>query len=148
MLNKERVKQTMLDLEQRRFDASKDAYLGYVSSARLDRTEPIENDELAQAAFARDLSEAFDEPVHSHADKIAKLQRIDFGPKSAVEEGAIVKVGGRQFVIAVATDRFSCDGLELMGISAQAPLYAAIEGKKAGETCRFNGRDIEIEAVI
>lgn len=147
-MDKERVKQTMLELEQQQFNTSKDAYLGYVSSARLDRTEPIENDELAQAAFARDLSEAFDEPLHAHADKIAKLQQIDFGPKSAVEEGAIVKVAGRQFVVAVATDRFSCDGNELMGISAQAPLYAAIEGKQAGETCSFNGRDIEIEAVI
>ncbi|HYX47215.1 MAG TPA: hypothetical protein VE820_10400, partial [Sphingomicrobium sp.] len=90
-MDKERVKQRMLELEQQQFDASRDAYLGYVSSARLDRTEPIENDELAQAAFARDLSEAFDEPVHAHADKIAKLKRIDFGPKSVVEEGAIVK---------------------------------------------------------
>ena len=147
-MDKERVKQTMLELEQQQFDTSRDAYLGYVSSARLDRTEPIENDELAQAAFARDLSEAFDEPLHAHADKIAKLRQIDFGPKSAVEEGAIVKVAGRQFVVAVATDRFSCDGQELMGISAQAPVYAAIEGKRAGETCSFNGRDIEIEAVI
>ena len=147
-MDKERVKQTMLELEQRQFDTSRDAYLGYVSSARLDRTEPIENDELAQAAFARDLSEAFDEPLHAHADKIAKLQQVDFGPKSAVEEGAIVKVAGRQFVIAVATDRFSCDGNELMGISAQAPLYAAIEGKRAGQTCTFKGRDIKIEAVI
>jgi hypothetical protein len=147
-MDKERVKRTMLELEQQRFDTSRDAYLGYVSSARLDRTEPIENDELAQAAFARDLSEAFDEPLHAHADKIAKLQQIDFGPKSAVEEGAIVKVAGRQFVVAVATDRFTCDGNELMGISAQAPLYAAIEGRQAGETCSFNGRDIEIEAVI
>ena len=147
-MDKERVKQTMLELEQQQFEASKDAYLSYVSSARLDRTEPIENDELAQAAFARDLSEAFDEPVHAHADKIAKLERIDFGPKSIVEEGAIIKIAGRQFVVAVATDRFTCDGNELMGISAAAPLYAAIEGKRAGETCNFNGRDIKIEAVI
>ena len=147
-MDKERVKQTMLELEQQQFEASKDAYLGFVSSARLDRTEPIENDELAQAAFARDLSEAFDEPVHAHADKIAKLQRIDFGPKSAVEEGAIIKVAGRQFVVAVATDRFTCDGNELMGISTAAPLYAAIEGKQAGDTSNFKGRDIKIEAVI
>ena len=147
-MDKERVKQTMLELEQQQFEASKDAYLGFVSSARLDRTEPIENDELAQAAFARDLSEAFDEPVHAHADKIAKLQRIDFGPKSAVEEGAIIKVAGRQFVVAVATDRFTCDGSELMGISTAAPLYAAIEGKQAGDTSNFKGRDIKIEAVI
>lgn len=147
-MNKEQVKQTMLKLEQQQFEASTDAYLGYVSSAMLDRTEPIENDELAQAAFARDLSEAFDEPVHAHADKISKLQRIDFGPKSAVEEGAIVKVAGRQFVVAVATDRFTCEGEELMGISAEAPLYQAIEGKQAGDTCTFNGRNLKIEAVV
>lgn len=147
-MDKERVKQAMLELEQQQFEASRDAYLGYVSSARLDRTEPIEHDEFAQAALARDLSEAFDEPLHAHADKIAKLRQIDFGPKSAVEEGAIVKLAGRWFVVAVATDRFSCDGRELMGISAQAPVYAAIDGKRAGQTCRFNGRDIDIEDVI
>jgi hypothetical protein len=130
-MNKERVKQTMLELEQQQFDASRDAYLDYVRSARLDQSEPIENDELAQAAFARDLSEAFDEPVHAHAEKIAKLQRIDFGPKRSVEEGAIIRLAGRQFVIAVAIDRFVCDGNELMGISAGAPLYAAIEGRRA-----------------
>lgn len=147
-MDKERVKQTMLKLEQQQLEASKNAYLDYVRSARLDRTEPIENDELAQAAFARDLSEAFDEPVHAHADKIEKLQRIDFRPKSVVEEGAIIKIAGRYFVVAVATDRFTCDGNELMGISAAAPLYAAIEGKRAAETFNFNGRNIKIEAVI
>jgi hypothetical protein len=147
-MDKERVKQTMLELERQQFEASKDAYLDYVRSARLDRSEPIEIDELAQAAFARDLSEAFDEPVHAHAEKVAKLQQIDFGPKSAVEEGAIIKVAGRQFVVAVATDRFTCEGDELMGISAAAPLYAAIEGTQAGDTCTFNGREIRIEAVI
>jgi len=147
-MDKERVKKTMLELEQKQFEASRDAYLGYVSSARLDRSEPIENDELAQAAFARDLSEAFDEPVHAHADKIAKLQAIDFGPKRTVEEGAIVKLAGRQFVVAVATDRFTCEGNELIGISTAAPLYVAIEGKQAGDTCTFNGREIRIESVI
>ena len=147
-MNKERVKQTMLELEQRQFDASRDAYLDYVGTARVDRSEPIENDELAQALFARDLAEAFDEPVHAHADKIAKLQAIDFGPKRRVEEGAIVKVAGRQFVVAVATDRFTCDENELMGISAAAPLFAAMEGKQTDDTCTFNGREIRIESVI
>ena len=147
-MDKERVKRTMLELEQGQFEASKVAYLAYVSSARVDQSEPIENDELAQAALARDLSEAFDETVHVHADKIAKLEQIDFGAKSAVDEGAIVKVAGRQFVVAVATDRFTCDGSELMGISSASPLFAAIKGRKAGDTGNLNGRLIKVEAVI
>ena len=35
-----------------------------------------------------------------------------------------------------------------MGISAAAPLYGALEGKKAGDTCGFNGREIMVEAVL
>lgn len=147
-MDKQRVKQTMLDLEQKRFDASREAYLEYVSAARLDRSEPIENDEQAQAEFARDLSEAFDQPVHAHADKIAKLQQIDFGPKDKVVEGAIVKMMDRYFVVAVATDRFVCDGNELIGVSAQAPLFQAIAGKSAGEASSFNGRDIIVGVVM
>src|SRR3954468_18825455 len=147
-MDKQRVKQTMLELEQRQFDASTGAYLDYVRSARLDRSEPIENDELAQALFARDLSEAFDEPVHAHAEKIAKLQAIDFGPKRSVEEGAIVTLAGGSFVVAVARDRFTAEGKQLRGIPAPAPLYAAIEGKQAGDACTFNGREIRIESVI
>ena len=89
--------------------------------ARLDRSEPIEDDEQAQAELASDLSEAFDDTVHSHTDKIEKLAAMDFGPKSKVEEGSVVKLGGRLFVIAVSTSKFVCDGNEIMGISTQAP---------------------------
>lgn len=146
-MDKQRVKQTMLELEQHHLDASRGDYLAFVASARLDRTEPIESDEQAQAELASDLSEAFDQPVHAHADKIARLQRIDFGPKDKVEEGAIIKIMDRHFVIAVATDRFVCDGIELMGISAQAPLFEALEGKSAGDAATFNGRRFVVDLV-
>jgi hypothetical protein len=147
-VDKKRVKQRMLELEQQSFETSREDYVQFVSSARLDRSEPIENDEQAQAEFASDLSEAFDQPVHAHAEKIRTLRNIDFGPKLKVEEGAIVKMMGRWFVVAVATDRFVCEGVEMMGVSAQAPLFQAIEGKSAGETLTFDGRDLVVDLVI
>lgn len=147
-MDKERVKKRMLDLEQQQFDCSREDYLEFVSSAHLDPTEPIENDEVAQAEFASDLSEAFDQPVHAHADKIAKLETIDFSAKQKIEEGAIVKIMDRWFVIAVATERFACEGTELMGVSIEAPLFQALEGKSAGDTCAFNGRDLTVDLVI
>jgi hypothetical protein len=115
-MDKQIVKQTMLSLEARDLESAREKYLEYVASARLDASEPIEDDEQAQAELASDLSEAFDDTVHSHLDKIRRLAAIDFGPKSRVEEGAVVKLGGRFFVIAVSTGKFSCDGNEVMGI--------------------------------
>jgi hypothetical protein len=65
-----------------------------------------------------------------------------------VEEGAIIKLGGRYFVISVSTGKFSCDGNEVMGISTQAPIYPAIEDKRAGDSFTFDGRSLVIEDVI
>lgn len=146
-MDKQRVKHTMLDLEQKQFDASREAYLAFVSSARLDRSEPVENDEQAQAEFASDLSEAFDQPVHAHAEKIERLKNISFAPKKAVEEGSIVKIMDRWFAVAVATAPFTCEGMEMMGVSLEAPLFRAIRGKVEGDRCAFNGRRFSIDVV-
>ena len=57
-MNKQIVKQTMLSLKARDLESAREKYLEYVGSARLDRSEPIEDDEQAQAQLASDLSEA------------------------------------------------------------------------------------------
>jgi hypothetical protein len=78
----------------------------------------------------------------------ARRANLDtFEPKSKVEEGAVVKLGGRFFVIAASTGKFMCDGNEITGISTQAPIYAELEGKRAGDAISFNGREFVIEEV-
>ncbi len=145
--DKGHVRETMLSLETAALHSARENYLDYVATARLDRTETIENDEQAQAEVASDLAEALDDTLDDYADKLDRLRLIDFGPKSAVAEGALVKLSGRYFVIAVSTSKFVCHGQELMGISTMAPIYQAIEGARAGETVKFNGRDLLVEEV-
>ena len=145
--NKGHVRETMLSLETAALHSARDHYLDYVATARLDRTETIENDEQAQAEVASDLAEALDDTLHDYADKLDKLKMIDFGPKSTVDEGAVVKLSGRYYVIAVSTSKFTCHGRELMGISTMAPIFDAIGGAQAGDTVQFNGRGLTVEEV-
>ncbi len=145
--NKDHIRETMLSLETAALQSARDHYLNYLSTARLDPTEPIENDEQAQAEVAADFAEALDDTLHDYADKLEKLRTIDFGPKSTVSEGAVVKLSGRYFVIAVSTSKFICQGRELMGISTMAPIFEAIDGARAGETVQFNGRNLTVEVV-
>jgi transcription elongation GreA/GreB family factor len=64
-----------------------------------------------------------------------------------VTEGALVRLSGRYFVIAVSTSKFTCDGRDVMGISTSAPIFKAIEGARAGDTVEVNGRKLVIEDV-
>lgn len=147
ILDKNIIRETLLSLEADAFQSAREEYFDYVADARLDRSEPIENDEQAQAEIAADFSEALDDTLHDHRDKLDKLKRVDFGPKTTVSEGALVRLSGRYFIIAVSTARFKCDGQEVMGISTMAPIFEAIEGAKAGEVAEFNGRKLVIEKV-
>ena len=88
-MDKNIIKETMLSLEGAALQSACEKYFDYVADARLDRSEPIENDKQAQAEIASDLSEALDDTLHDHADKLDKLREVDFGPKSAVTEGAL-----------------------------------------------------------
>ncbi len=147
-MNKYVLRETMLTLSAAELESAHDKYQRYLESARLDRSEPIENDEHAQAEISSDVAEAFDDTLHDYSRKIEKLKSIDFGPKSIVSEGAVVKLSGRHFVIAVSTDKFVCHGHEMMGISTAAPIYAAIEGAGAGDVVQFKGKKLVIQDVL
>jgi hypothetical protein len=146
-MDKTIIKETMLSLEGAALQSAREQYFDYVADARLDRSEPIENDEQAQAEIASDFSKALDDTLHDHTDKLDKLRKVDFGPKSTVAEGALIRLSGRYFMIAVSTGKFTCDGREVMGISTMAPIFEAIEGARAGEAVTFNGRTLLIEEV-
>jgi hypothetical protein len=71
--------------------SAREKYFDYVADARLDRSEqPIESDERAQAEIASDLSEVLDDTLHDYTDKLDKLREVDFWPRSAVTEGALL----------------------------------------------------------
>jgi hypothetical protein len=146
-MDKNIIKETLLSLEGATFQSAREKYFDYVAGARLDRSEPIDRDEQAHAEIAGDLSEALDDTLHDQTDKLDKLREVDFGPKSTVTEGALVRLSGRYFVIAVSTSKFTCDGREVIGISTMAPIFKAIKGARAGETVEFNGRKLVIEEV-
>ena len=59
-----------------------------------------------------------------------------------------IRVETDVLVIGVSTAEFSCQGKQFVGISQAAPIYAALEGKRAGETCEFRGRKLRIDEVL
>ncbi|MBA3908579.1 MAG: hypothetical protein C0524_01580 [Rhodobacter sp.] len=147
MIEKSHLRATMLALTEAELAQAHNTYERFLNAARLDRFEPIESDEQAQAEIAADLAEAFDDREHEVQAKIAALEAMDFGPKSEVAPGAAVRIGDRFLVVGVSTGEFTCQGHDFVGISQAAPIYEAMEGKKAGETCEFRGRKLMIVEV-
>ena len=147
MIDKSHLRATMLALTEAELAQAHKTYERFLSGARLDRSEPIENDEQAQAERSADLAEAFDDLEHEASAKLAAIAQLDFGPRNEVAPGAAVKIGDRYLVIGVSTGESTCQGQKFVGISQAAPIYAALEGKTSGETCEFRGRVLRISEI-
>lgn len=147
MIDKSHLRTTMLALTEAELAQAHKTYERFLAAARLDRFEPVENDEQAQAETAADLAEAFDDREHEAQAKIAAIAGLDFGPKTEVGPGAAVRIGDRFLVVGVSTGEFTCQGQKFVGISQAAPIYEALEGKKAGEVCEFRGRKMKVTEV-
>lgn len=146
-MDKSRIRDRLLSLEAHELQDTREAYSEYVAGAHIDVGGSIDVQDHSQAVQSRNLSEAFDCPLHDLLDKIDLLKRIDFGPKTKVEAGAVLKFDDRYYVIGVATGRFSCEGIPFMGISTEAPIYAEIEDREAGDRFTFKGREHLIQEV-
>lgn len=144
-MNKTHVRTTMLSLTEDALKHAKQSYADFLRSAKIDRSEPVESGDAAMAESASDLAEAFDQPIHTHTEKLAKLEAIDFGPKNEVEEGAVVRLNGRYFVIAVPTAKFVCEDESFMGISTDAPIYQSMQGLVAGDEFSYGEQQFQIE---
>lgn len=147
MSDKQHLKQTMLSLTAEQLRYAESAYARYLAGAAGRGDEPGEAGASSQAHNSAVLAASFECPIHTHEEALATLRRIDFGEKTEVSEGAVVRVDGRWFVVAVATSAFECDGQTYMGISPQAPIYDALAGLRSGDVAEFNGRRLRIEAV-
>lgn len=137
----------MLALEKEKLVFSEKAYAEYLENAKRDSEESQDHHEFSIRFAESEVAQSFETTLHSHIDALNKLKTIDFSPKTVVEEGAIIFLRDRWFVIAVATTQFDCDGTPFMGISTDAPLFKAMEGKRPDDWFTWGGKEFRISVV-
>lgn len=76
------------------------------------------------------------------------LYQIPKEAKQQVEHGAVVITDKQRFFIAVGLGKLDMDGESYYVISALAPIYAAMKGKKEGETFTFNTIKHTIKTIL
>ena len=147
-MNKASVRSRLSDLASAELDGARAAYAEHLQASKPLEDEATDADDQAQAWTQAELAEDLEKMVRTTEAKVAALNTLDFGPKEVVEPGAIVTVDGRHFVIGITMDHFTCDGVELTGLSPRAPFYLAIDGLEKSDTAEFGGRTVRVDDIL
>lgn len=76
-----------------------------------------------------------------------RLQVTD-EPHNEITLGSVVKTDQYTFFPSVSIERFRVNNEEIFGLSAKAPLFQAMRGKKAGDSFTYNDHQYKIEEVF
>jgi len=78
---------------------------------------------------------------------LAQVKLIDSSICDKVEKGALVETSANVLYVSVPIGKFSCQGLNIFGISIDAPIYQAMKGYREGQELTFNNRILKIKKV-
>jgi transcription elongation GreA/GreB family factor len=147
MINKAKLRAMLLQLEALSISESTSLYQSHLDTTRLDLTEPNDQGQRSQQEQSAVEAQGFEEQSHLHQKHRNVIEALPFGRTAVVEPGAVVSVNNRYFVIAVPTQVISIDGIDILGISVESPLYEAMAGLRAGDTFEFQQKTFVVTDV-
>jgi transcription elongation GreA/GreB family factor len=78
-------------------------------------------------------------------EEMEKLKRIQPDEvHDVVHLGSVVHTDQQRFFVSVSLERFKVNGQDYFGISTQAPIYKAMEGKGLGDSFEVNRHTFKI----
>jgi len=80
---------------------------------------------------------------------VSNLKQVDPNlMKNNVEFGALVSTNNGIFLVAAPVAKTGTGSFEVTGISTQAPIFKAMEGKEEGDSFEFNQKKYKIDRIV
>ena len=102
--------------------------------------DQLDHDQLSLDATSDHLINGLADQLNFVVEEMNLLNRMQIGDElhESAAIGSIVKTDKQVFFPSVSVERFDVNGQDVFGISAKAPIYLAMKGKKTGETFEYN----------
>jgi transcription elongation GreA/GreB family factor len=146
-IDKQALRDKLVSLEVISAEQARKLYEDFLSTARLNRAEQMDEGDRSQAEHAAVVAGNLQEQIHLHQSHREVLESLPLHAMNSVDRGALVTVNGRNLFLAVPTQPFTFLGIEILGISCEAPLAKAMLGLGPGDSIVFEETELVIEAV-
>lgn|SRR5690606_6077261 len=147
MALKEIIKNQIIKNEQQDIDALRKMYEIYSGAADLDEESSLGHEDFAKQDESRESARSLKLRIDRAQQLLDGFTKIDFGPKTQVEPGALIMTDSLNFMIGIASAMFEHEGQNYMGLNTDAPIYEVLKKAKTGDTIDF-GRTYQITEIL
>lgn len=144
---KEEIKNKLIELQKKMIAEFEEKVQDVHSMVDIDEEDTHDPEDFSHQYEAGEMEQLVKSQLFRAKEKLSDLQNMSVEASSVVESGALVETDKRNFVIGFSSTPFEIDGKEFVGISQGAPIYAAMDGKKVGESFEVSGTNYAIKNI-
>ncbi|HEX5112744.1 MAG TPA: hypothetical protein VFV79_07850 [Saprospiraceae bacterium] len=119
----------------------------YESASNIDETDTLDPEDLSQQTEFKEMQMRMKFHLEQVNDQLSRLQELANKKVNSVEAGAIVETDRILLFIGVSCPSIPVDGKEILGISTETPIFAALKGKTAGDIFKMGKEEHSIASV-
>lgn len=147
-MNKQLVKENLLAIQSQVINDLKERIQVNHEMVDLDENNTIDLDDFSHQDESANMRMLLTDQLERAKLIKSKIDSIDFGEKTQIEVGAVVKTNLFSFVISIPTLPFQVENKQYIGISTGAPIFSVMKGKKTGDTFNYANNQYKIEDVF
>jgi hypothetical protein len=143
-MNKVTLKDRLIEIQKTIINEINEKIVTTHSMVDVDESDTIDSEDLSHQTESMLTEQLFKVKLQKAENDLQLLHKINFDVKTKVEPGALVKTEMFHFIVAMATVPFDLDGIHIIGISSESPIYSEMKGLEKGESFNFTDKSYTI----
>lgn len=143
-MNKVTLKDRLIEIQKTIINEINEKIVTTHSMVDVDESDTIDSEDLSHQTESMLTEQLFKVKLQKAENDLQLLYKINFDVKTKVEPGALVKTEMFHFIVAMATVPFDLDGIHIIGISSESPIYSEMKGLEKGESFNFTDKSYTI----
>jgi hypothetical protein len=145
---KEKIRGRIIEIEKQELAGLQQMLRTYSEAADIDEDATHDPEDFSHQNQNFESADNLTKRVSQVKAALDSFLNLPAGKMNQIEPGALAMTDKLNFYIGISTKQFEDGGKTFVGLNTDAPIYKALENKKAGDTVEFNGKKYKVKEIL
>lgn len=147
-MNKKDILEKIIEEQNKVIESLEQSVERYKIASDLDEESTHDPEDFSHQTEAKDMQLRYEKMLREAQQSMDFLINQKGENHQEIEEGAIIETDENYLFIGVSVPRFQAGDKEVVSLSAEAPIFHNLKGKKVGEAIQLGAKELTIKSIM
>lgn len=147
MMDKTDLKKKVVKMQERIVEQLEQQIETMRAAADLDEDNTLNSEDYSHQDEYGEMMQHISEQSRGERNLLDAIKALPVDAMDKVHPGALVETDNFTFFVSIHTHPFEWEGLHVIGLPTDAPLYSLLRDKSVGDTIEYADNEYTIKAI-